>query len=71
MAKESGLAAVSKDGQYIVTCAGGDSPSGFVRSYKVSDGTKVAEQNYTMDTNCKPYEIFSNWSFCLCRFGNG
>lgn len=55
--EESGLAAVSKDGQYIVTCAGGDSPSGFVRSYKVSDGTKVAEQNYTMDTNCKPYEI--------------
>ena len=55
--EESGLAAVSKDGQYIVTCAGGYSPSGFVRSYKVSDGTKVAEQNYTMDTNCKPYEI--------------
>ena len=30
---ESGIAAVSADGQYIVTCAGGDSPSGTLRAY--------------------------------------
>ena len=54
---ESGIAAVSADGQYIVTCAGGDSPSGTLRAYQVSDGTKVADETYTMDTNCKPYEI--------------
>ena len=55
---ESGIAAVSADGQYIVTCAGGDSPSGTLRAYQVSDGTKVADETYTMDTNCKPYEIW-------------
>lgn len=54
---ESGIAAVSADGQYIVTCAGGDSPSGTLRAYQVSDGTKVADKTYTMVTNCKPYEI--------------
>ena len=41
---ESGIAAVSADGQYI--------------AYQVSDGTKVADETYTMDTNCKPYEIW-------------
>ena len=55
---ESGIAAVSADGQYIVTCAGGDSPSGTLRAYQVSDGTKVVDETYTMDTNCKPYEIW-------------
>lgn len=55
---ESGIAAVSADGQYIVTCAGGDSPSGTLRAYQVSDGTKVADETYTMDANCKPYEIW-------------
>ena len=55
---ESGIAAVSADGQYIVTCAGGDSPSGTLRAYQVSDGTKVADETYPMDTNCKPYEIW-------------
>ena len=55
---ESGIAAVSADGQYIVTCVGGDSPSGTLRAYQVSDGTKVADETYTMDTNCKPYEIW-------------
>lgn len=55
---ESGIATVSTDGQYIVTCAGGDSPSGTLRAYQVSDGTKVADETYTMDTNCKPYEIW-------------
>ena len=55
---ESGIAAVSEDGQYIVTCAGGDSPSGTLRAYQVSDGTKVADETYTMDANCKPYEIW-------------
>ena len=47
---ESGIATVSADGQYIVTCAGGDSPSGTLRAYQVSDGTKVADETYTMDT---------------------
>ena len=55
---ESGIAAVSADGQYIATCAGGDSPSGTLRAYQVSDGTKVADETYTMDANCKPYEIW-------------
>ena len=55
--EESGLAAVSADGQYIVTCAGGDSPSGILRAYQVSDGTIAVKHNYTMNTNCKPYEI--------------
>ena len=40
---ESGIATVAADGQYIVTCAGGDSPSGTLRAYQVSDGTKVAD----------------------------
>lgn len=54
---ESGLASVSADGCYVITGKGGDSPSGVLRAYQVSDGVKVAEQTYTMDVNCKPYSI--------------
>lgn len=55
---ESWLAAVSHDGKYIVTCDGGDGPSGVLRVYQVSNNEKVAEQEYTMNENCKPNQIF-------------
>ena len=71
--EESGLAAVSEDGQYIVTCAGGDSPSGIVRGYHVSGGEKVVEQNYTVDKNCNPYAILviGRSAYAVLGTGNG
>ena len=38
---ESGIAAVSADGQYIVTCAGGDSPSGTLRPIRSAMARKL------------------------------
>jgi len=58
-AEESGLVSVSGDGRFVVTCEGGDSPSGVLRAYQVSDGAKIAEQVYTMDVNCKPCSILT------------
>ena len=57
--EESGLASVSSNGRFVITCEGGDSPSGVLRAYQVSDGAKIAEQVYTMDVNCKPCSILT------------
>ena len=54
---ESGLVSVSADGKYVITCFGGDSPSGVIRIYCVDDGEKTVDQSYNMDVNCKPYAI--------------
>ncbi len=70
---ESGISAVSADGQYIVTCVGGDSPNGTLRAYQVSDGTKIVEETYKMNTNCKPYEIWviDHWAYATLGTGDG
>ena len=43
---ESGIATVSADGQYIVTCAGGDSPSGTLRAYQSATARKLRMNLY-------------------------
>lgn len=54
---ESGIATVSADGRYVVTCKGGDDTKGILTAYKTADGRKVIEQPYTMKTVCKPYKL--------------
>lgn len=55
--EESGLVGVSADGRYVITCAGGDGSSGVVRAYQTGDGAKAVDQDYTMETACKPHTV--------------
>lgn len=54
---ESGLAAVSTDGRYLVTCMGDESLNGIFKVYGTTDGVKATEQPYEMNRDCKPYQI--------------
>ena len=69
--EESGLVSASEDGRFVITCKGGDSPSGVLRAYQVSDGAKIAEQDYTMDVNCKPYSILALGQAAYAVLGTG